>query len=107
MPPPLLRSSLRDSALAGHDGVEGLAGLGKNAKNGIGLTDEEPQSSRPQPCTLEAAWTARLVVIAGSQAWGRARPGYGIDRSSEPPYNAQARSRGDAYLYGHDAVTCT
>ena len=34
-------------------------------------------------------------------------PGYGIDRSSEPPYNAQARSRGVAYLYGHDAEQCT
>jgi hypothetical protein len=50
------------------DGVEGLVGVGKDAKNVVRLTDEERQTPRPQPCTLEAAWTTRLVVIACSQA---------------------------------------
>jgi hypothetical protein len=36
-----MRSSLRDIALAGQDGVEGLVGLGKDAKNVVRLTDEE------------------------------------------------------------------
>ena len=40
MPPPG-KSSLRDSALAGQDGVEGLVGVDKDAKNIVHLTDEE------------------------------------------------------------------
>ena len=63
----LMRSSLRDIALAGQDGVEGLVGLGKDAKHVVRLTDEEHQTLRLKPRTLVVAWTARLVVIACSQ----------------------------------------
>ena len=64
----LMKSSLRDSALAGQDGVEGLVGVGKDAKNVVRLTDEEHQALRLKSRTLVVAWTARLVVIACRQA---------------------------------------
>ena len=54
-----MKSSLHDIALAGQDGVEGLVGLGKDVKNVVRLADEERHTPRPQPCTREAAWTAR------------------------------------------------
>jgi hypothetical protein len=63
-----MKSSLRDIVLAGQDGVEGLVGVGKDAKNVVRLTDEERQTPRPQPRTLAAAWTAMPGVIACSQA---------------------------------------
>ena len=54
-----MKSSLRDIALARQDGVEGLVGLGKDAKNVIRLADEERQTPRLQPRDLEVAWTVR------------------------------------------------
>ena len=65
-----MKSSLRDIVLAGQDGVEGLVGVGKDAKNVVRLTDEERQTPRPQLRTLAAAWTAMPGVIACSQALG-------------------------------------
>jgi hypothetical protein len=54
-----MKSSLRDIALARQDGVEGLVGLGKDAKNVARLADEERQTPRLQLRALEAAWTTR------------------------------------------------
>jgi hypothetical protein len=50
-----MKSSQRDSALAGHDSVESLAGLGEDAENVVHLTDAERHTPRPRPHTLEAA----------------------------------------------------
>ena len=69
MPPPLIKSSLRDSALAGQDGVEGLVGLGKDAKNIVHLTDEE---RRPLVRSHVPSKSHGQLV-----SWHRMQPGVG------------------------------
>jgi hypothetical protein len=85
-----MKSSLRDSALAGQDGVEGLVGLGKDAKNIVHLTDEE---RRPLVRSHVSSKSHGQLVSWSPHATRRrrsARPGYGLDSPSGPSYNAQA-----------------
>ena len=90
----MMRSSLRDIALAGQDGVEGLVGLSEDAKHVVRLTDEEHQALRLKPRTLVVA-PGQLVSWSSHAARPRARTSWvGLDRPSGPPYNAWACSRG-------------